>query len=1229
MLKRLIAKLLVVLQVYSCLFQGLLHATVYELQQEDYRISISAADVYSSNPDFRFKLSSMSTVTKNLEDMAISPLTTQSLELTEKGFTPTPEGLVWDIDGLRFIATLSGHLVVKGKSINPSRKWFVESASTIILDSVCADYFEVNSGLVLTTGKNEIACLKLSGASESNQWINHGDLAAKNLFLRQLWSVNQGKIEAGDIDAQTAFGFANSGEVQVTGKVNSSTSYWCNDEKGSIEAPVFECAGPIYNAGVLNVATFVTSRDATVHNAGSLKFDTWQGEAFSFINQGTARVENSNIQLDTILNEKLLQFGVGSFVKTRKFTNKSVLDAAILFVAQDGVNEGELSFTSLQGQKDSLFKNQRVLKTETTEATVSDIAVENSGSFATLGKVVFKKATFLNKNKYQVVHTELNENSTFDQEGTVSDSESFIVDETSTLKTTAEQDFKSKNLVIKGQGVQKLAGDLVVTNFETAKDITLQGSLTAVESAQVAALIVTLGSKLTTADLKIAKDLQNAGTLIAERTSVIDGNITNYVSGNLALEAFSSSLQPKDIVNEGSGFISFASNYSQMHGKGLWKLANKGSLTIDQNLARNSVINFLTAASASAKASALILDIENANAATIRLAKGEFDLSGVNNSGVVELEQAFLHQILNSKGTGHFDLIGNYSAGILSNGAYSLKSANPLTVSVPADINLTATLLQSKFSVPSLTVNKTGNWDHSTDLEVPVNLTVNVIAGHFKPSALLRAKSIALMADDVKTETAANFAKVIATEGALSVTARNKFENRKGFFFGRTGLTVTAKNIHHGERRNKNPGEKIKIDEKTYVDAPTYMAVDGVELASEGQITLDATSSANAAEGDVNIYYGRVTASHQGIVVKAKNKLEVLAGLIESHRDTKVTAKSLVIKRDAATPSACGKHAGTCRGVRSLTSMREETWTEYFSCQEMNRSVVNCDNPSAYTENSNEGILKVGGNLDLSAVDSTKVEASRVSVNGDLTFKNAQVVRDVMLDKSNAQYGLDVVTRGSKVGKIEVGNKVSGAVDGTFRSSGSITAADINLSALQFILTSTGAVDRSGQPLRILNVTQALQSMQRAGHPLLEQRNASGRAVVAHVAPLSLVQQVASLPVFGADSLIADGIHMPAELPTTEWLVRQLMANVSSGVLNFNAPTIHNLTDNALRFAMERQARVRESTALTTQGQRFRFSQIEGLTEEDFVHATHALIVTKYVQGVNRAADDAVLPKVD
>lgn len=1215
MFKRLTARFLIALQIYSCVFQGLLHATVYEVRQEDYRVNAPSASL--SDPAFRFKLSSVSSLAPELEDVAISTASTPSSDLIAKGFTPTTEGLVWDIDGLRFIATASGQLVIKGKSLNPSRKWIIESAASIILDGVSTEYLEVTSGLLLTTGKSEIACLKLSGTSETSEWINQGELTAKNLFLHQLWAVNQGKVESGDIDAQTAFGFTNSGELKVTGKVNSSNSYWCNDTAGSMDIAAFTHTGSLYNAGTLSVHAFTTSGEARVQNVGSLQFDSWQGQGVSFINQGTARVEQTTLQLDTILNEKLLQFGTQSVVKTRMLMNKSILDIATLFVAQEVINDGELSFVSLQGQKDSLFKNQRVLKTDAKDATVTDISIENSGSVEASGKVVFKRAALLNKNQYAVAQTELSENSTFDQQGAVSASKSFSVDETSKLKTTVEQDFKSENLVIKGKCTQDLEGDFEVTKFATEKDVTLKGSLTAKESAQVTALIVTLGSKLTTADLKIAKDLQNAGTLIAERASVVDGNITNHVSGNLSLVGFSASLTPKSVANDGSSFISFVPAYQQQN-KGLWKLINKGSLTIDQNLMRGSVVNFVTAAAATVRASALALDIENLNAASIRLAKGEFDLREVNNAGVVELEQAYL-QVVNSKGAGHFDLIGNYSAS-LANGVHSLKSSNPLTVSVAADVDLTATLLQSKFAVPHLTVNKTGNWDHARDLEMPVALTVNVISGHFKPSALLRAKSIALMADDAKTEsTAANLAKVVATEGALSITARNSFENRKGYFFGKSGLTVTAQNIHHGDRRNKNPSEKIKISQTSEVDAPTYMPVAGVELASEGQLTLDATLNANATAGDVNIYYGQVVASHQGIVVKAKNKLEVLAGFISAHRDTKITAKSLVVKRDEPAYS-CGLHsinwgsAGIYGGAARYIAT---------PCHQLGRSVVNCPN-KVYTENSFEGILKVGGNLDLSGVGSTKVETSLVSVNGNLTFKNTQILRDVMLDKSDAKYGLDVVTRGSNVGKIEVGNRISGAIQGTARSSGSITAADIQLSALQFMLTSTGAVDKSGQPLRLVNLTQTIQDMQRAGHPLLMQRNVGDRAVVSHVAPLSMAQELVSLPVFGAVEPIADGVHMPAELPTVEWLTRQIMANVSAGVLNFSAPTIRNLTDNALKFAIERQARVREFEARNSQGQLIRFSSAPALTESDLADATYALVFSKYRQGVNRAANDAI-----
>lgn len=280
---------------------------------------------------------------------------------------------------------------------------------------------------------------------------------------------------------------------------------------------------------------------------------------------------------------------------------------------------------------------------------------------------------------------------------------------------------------------------------------------------------------------------------------------------------------------------------------------------------------------------------------------------------------------------------------------------------------------------------------------------------------------------------------------------------------------------------------------------------------------------------------------------------------------------------------------------------------------------------TAYTEQSDEAILRTDGNLILN-VDNTLVIASQITTLGNIWFKGLRDYRpnyNSTLANSNVA-GLQVLSRvNGVIGALRAGAAVTGALAVTVTINGIIDAGSVALSAFNFAIGSLGVTGKDGRPMQHLNMTDALALMAQAGHPLLAIGGSKAHPVINHALPVDLAREVARLPLFhSTEEEMPAVVHHGAGLPVLEALARQFAMGLAHGVMGMRDASLRTLCDNAFRNAELRQKEVQEAQAKTTSGSLVKFGRVQ-VTEEDLVHATYAMFYTKIKQGISRAQADA------
>ncbi len=1210
MFKRFIARFLILLQIYGIFFQGVIYAGIYDDLPGEYRVTIGAASADIAVPTFRlFSIDPTTREETLVEDLSLEGVARGDvpLDIAGKEMTPTPEGLVWDVDGLQFMATTGGQLVIKGSTVRPQRKWTIQNTASVLLDGVNADHFDISSPLLLTTGILSIDALHVRGIGEDAQWINQGTLTANQSFIENLWMVNEGSAEfTTRLSAERFLGGVNKGVLKGNALV-SGQGVWKNETTGSVEFTSASIDGAIINEGTFKSTVVQSTARTSVLNKGTMHVESWRGKLDDLLTEGTLNVERASFTATSIRNSNIMRLGTFSPIagavlsasdrldmgslKVDRLENRGQATLGDVVVKESLKNTQELTVKSVaKSQASAVVSNEKdaVLKSEA-PVLMLDIDVDNKGTIEGLGDTSVAgrlQNTGLLKPKNLLMRS-----GSLVQDGTIR-ATNVIIEPSVLFTTTALHDLEADLLEIKGAGTTILEGDTTVKRLLSTRTITGKGIVTAKNNAQVQALQVPAGGKFTTGALNVEGDITTQGAVTAKVSSTVKGNITVQGLGKLGLAGFSSPLTPKTIRNEGQTVIEFTKAFADTAGKGQWTVHNSGGFTIDQKS------TFTPGLRAAATPHALSVLLTNARTGHAFFAYGDFRFGSSVNDGILEYKQAhYWSESLTNRGV--IDLKEAYFIGVRGSGARAMgttRSTAAVTIDADAGVDVAGTLKRSPIQTPALvTVKKAGDVVVSENVEFHSPLFLD-ITGNLIPRAELKAKLLTIKAYNVQTDSL-GLGKVISSEGLLDLQLSGQFINPTGIFFGKTGIKITApRGTSHGSKK-----ARVENAWTRNVPGEKYPWVPSDALLQTDSGNVDITT------GNWDNVYGRVRTNGQ-LIVNA-NIITNTAGEIYARQGGHITAKKLIVKRDEPNTR---KYYPNCPGH-----------TEYNPCYGMMRFTHNsgsaCQSQRTdYTEQSGEGILKIDGDLVLN-VDETEVVVSQITVLGNVWFKTLWNWRNSFdSSRDSLPNGLKITSRGGTIGALRAGQAVRGTVAGTATFNGHVDVGSVNLSAFNYAIGSLGVVGKDGRPLQLLNMTNVIEAAVNAGNPLMVRNG----GVVEHVLPISLAREVARLPLFqSTDTAVPGRVHQGTALPLLEDLARQFIMGLRHQELGMGDASLRTLCDNAYRFAEEKQRHVRDAEARNASGSLVKFGRVQ-VTEEDLVQAAYAMFYYKIKEGVARTAAD-------
>ena len=562
MLKRFIARLLIITQVYGCFFHGLAHASIYDEMPKNYKVSIGSSSASEFSPQFKlFAVDLDSPQETLLEDLFLEGISSGRIatDIDEKAMTATAEGLVWDADGLRFMTTREGCLVVKGTSSNRDRQWVIQTAASVILDGVDADNFDITSPLVITTGTSDIRSFRLRGIDTNSQWLNQGKLTAKEAFLEKLWLANEGSLGLETTRAATAFGIINKGEFKGQA-LDVGRGLLHNEATADMAVAAVTVAGTLTNEGIFKTAALTSTASASINNSGSMTVDAWTGDLDDLLNHGTFSSDQVDLAVKAIRSANLLRLGVAPTsgeLRVETFENRGVCSFGRIQVKTSLDNHGELSFRTITGS--GLVTNTQILKSEQDSALLDVHSLENTGQIKTEGDL---QITGQVVNKHTIKARDISLSGRLAQEGTI-EARKLKVTPAAVLLTTAEQSMELADLDLQSVTPTTLSGEFKLKSLLAKAKLTLsgqvvQGEADSIDYLEAEALDVAPGGLLHTKALKVEKSVNVAGKLTAQVSSSIGGEITVAATGSLALEGFIGSAEvAKTIRNAGKTFIGF------------------------------------------------------------------------------------------------------------------------------------------------------------------------------------------------------------------------------------------------------------------------------------------------------------------------------------------------------------------------------------------------------------------------------------------------------------------------------------------------------------------------------------------------------------------------------------------------------------------------------------------------------------------------------------------------
>ncbi len=402
MFKRFIARLLIVLQIYSNLFQGVAHAAdladSYPIRNEIHlhsfmgedggmRLALGTNDIEDPN-DLRWfdiptyqkaKKLAPQTEVWEVEDENLSNdsdgdcdiSTDDESSFEREGITRTPQATYFTLQGLSFSISNTGVMEISGGQTDRSKPIFLNCDRPIILNGIEANALKVTAPRIINRGQSTIDYLMLEGIEdrfEKTLFINDGILTAKELFLNNLNSDNRGTI------ASPSFGIY--GEVEYTGAIETNALALeenaflrlTEDSRADIKTLFLSKASHLENQhqaeDVLNIGV-LRSLGGSITNLGTMAIgEIAEDSAFQAITNrhfmGIAL--GRSIKVETITNSGSFGIDQGSLL-VKNGTNSGVLKANGLEVATDFTNDKTGSVVTQSVSGDGELINFGVMET--------------------------------------------------------------------------------------------------------------------------------------------------------------------------------------------------------------------------------------------------------------------------------------------------------------------------------------------------------------------------------------------------------------------------------------------------------------------------------------------------------------------------------------------------------------------------------------------------------------------------------------------------------------------------------------------------------------------------------------------------------------------------------------------------------------------------------------------------------------------------------------------------
>ena len=407
MLKRFVARLLIIAQVYGCFFQGIAHAATLvdegghqrHLFEETPLLGINEPEKLENFDDIHIsKFTHLYSAINELGQLqfALGDSLKSSMVFTIPvpenptdsfeygGVTVTSQSTYFTFQGLNIsiknTGLNAGVMEVNGTQTCQSKPIFLSSNRSIIFSDVEADVLQIVSPQIVSRGLSTIDSLMLEGTNAIDGWvapelsfINDGNLTAKKLFLNNLNCDNRGTILATSLGVIGEL--ESSGVIEVDELALGENAFLKlgEDSRTDIKALFLSKASHLQNQqqadSVLNIGVLSSSiggLGGSITNHGTMVIaEIAQDSAFQEIsNRHFMGIAQGDIKVETLSNSGAFGIEQGS-LRVRNGTNSGVLKTNGLEVTTEFTNnKGGVVTTPLVSGTGELLNLGKIEATE-------------------------------------------------------------------------------------------------------------------------------------------------------------------------------------------------------------------------------------------------------------------------------------------------------------------------------------------------------------------------------------------------------------------------------------------------------------------------------------------------------------------------------------------------------------------------------------------------------------------------------------------------------------------------------------------------------------------------------------------------------------------------------------------------------------------------------------------------------------------------------------------------